>query len=174
MHITVVCIIWNCRFKLQPTYLQGIINPQRKSNYNVRIWHNVHEKFTSPEALKEKLMDTFTEYVPDNIDFKIGYFGKPGNSKLWVETAEDLKAMYDSNHNDDTYTLWCDGRKENSGQSVRIPVIPIQLSLTTSEQERKKKLRQLFVPYVRNTRTNSVIPSFAFGLVCMLMEFIQI
>ena len=61
-------------------------------------------------------MDTFTEYVPDNIDFKIGYFGKPGNSKLWVETAEDLKAMYDNNHSDDTYTLWCDGRKENSGQ----------------------------------------------------------
>ena len=119
-------------------------------------------------------MDTFTEYVPDNIDFKIGYFGKPGNSKVWVETAEELKAMYDSNHSDDTIPCGVMVVKRTAGKSVRIPVIPIQLSLTTSEQERKNKLRQLFIPYVRNTRTNSVILSFAFGLVCMLMEFIQI
>ena len=59
-------------------------------------------------------MDTFTEYVPDNIDFKIGYFEKPGNSKRWIATAEDLKAMYSINHSDDTYTLWCDGRTEGS------------------------------------------------------------
>ena len=91
-----------------------IINPQRKSDYKVRIWHNIHEKFTSPEAIKEKLRDTFTENVPDSLEFEIGYFEKPGNSKRWIETVDDVEAMYCSNQSDDTYTLWCDGRKEGS------------------------------------------------------------
>jgi len=75
-------------------YVVRIINPQRKSDYKVRIWHNIHEKFTSPEAIKEKLRDTFTENVPDNLEFEIGYFEKPGNSKRWIETVDDVEAMY--------------------------------------------------------------------------------
>ncbi len=39
-----------------------------------------HEKFTSPEAIKEKLRDTFTEYVPDNLEFKKI---QSGGLKLW-------------------------------------------------------------------------------------------
>ena len=58
-----------------------IINPQWKSDYKVRICHNIHEKFISPEAIEEKLRDTFTENVPDNLEFEIGYFENPGNSK---------------------------------------------------------------------------------------------
>ncbi len=98
-----------------------IINPQRKSDYRVRVWHNTHEKFTSPEAIKERLRDSFTEYVPDNLEFKIGYLEKPGHSKRWIEIVEDMEAMYHSHAVDDTYTLWCDGRKEgsSSGQAQK-------------------------------------------------------
>jgi len=58
-----------------------IINPHWKSDYKVRIWHNNYEKFISPEAIEEKLRDTFTENVPDNLEFEIEYNEKPGNSK---------------------------------------------------------------------------------------------
>ena len=39
-------------------------------------------------------MDTFSEQVPEGENFSVGYFEKPGNSKRWIESAEDLKAMY--------------------------------------------------------------------------------
>ncbi len=101
-------------------YVVRFINPQRKSDYKVRNWHNVHERFTTPRAVREKLTDCFNEHVPETMFFEIGYYEKPGNSKRWIENPEDLKAMYKSyRRNDETIMLWCDGRNEGSCENVQ-------------------------------------------------------
>ncbi len=98
-------------------YVVRFINPQRKSDYKVRKWHDMNERFTSPEGLKEKLVDTFSEHVPETMEFDMGYYTKPGSQKRWIENSKDLEAMYNSNCNDDI-TLWCDGRIESGSAQV--------------------------------------------------------
>ena len=96
-----------------------IINPVRKSVFSVRNWHHVNEKFTSLDDLKTKLIDTFTGQVPNTIlDFNVGYYEKPGNSKRWIGTSDDLEAMYSLYKPDSTITLWCDGRDENADSAT--------------------------------------------------------
>ena len=42
-------------------YVVQIINPTWKSLFSVRNWHHVNGKFSSPDVLKMKLMETFAE-----------------------------------------------------------------------------------------------------------------
>ena len=100
-------------------YVLRIINPKRKSDAVTRTWHNMHKEFSSPETLRENLMDTFSVQVPEDTDFSIGYYAKPGNSKRWIEINEDLKAMYKMYKHDSTVNLWCDGRIEDVLPSKR-------------------------------------------------------
>ena len=74
------------------TYLVKIINPKKKSNYIVRMWHGVSEAFKTPTVLREKLRKAF----PDDIstDFQIGYL--EGNTKRWIVQERDLSTMYNS------------------------------------------------------------------------------
>lgn len=76
----------------------------------------MHEKFTSTEALKEKLLNTFPEHVPDTKEFHMGYYEKPGNQKRWIETTKNLEVMCCGNCNDDI-SLWCDGCTESSSNT---------------------------------------------------------
>ena len=65
--------------------------------------------------LKEKLVETFPEQLEASIDFKLGYFERPGNSKRWIGTNEDLIGMYGCFlSNENTITLWCEGKKDES------------------------------------------------------------
>lgn len=99
------------------TYVVRFINPQRKSDYKVLKWHNMHERFATPRAVKEKLRESFREHVPEALNFEIGYFEKPGSSKRWIETPEDLDAMYKTYHNE-AIPLWCDARSEGNTDNV--------------------------------------------------------
>ena len=38
-----------------------IFNPEQKSKFVTKIWHNVQEKFSSPNTLKERLVKTLAE-----------------------------------------------------------------------------------------------------------------
>ena len=78
----------------------------------------MHEKFTSTEALKEKLINTFPEHVPDTKEFDMGYYKQRGNQKHWTETSKDLEVVYGGNCNDDI-SLWCDRCTECSSDTYK-------------------------------------------------------
>ena len=124
-----VCITWNCRVKLKPYCLHvvRIINPQRKSDYNTRIWHNVHEKFTSPEALKEKLMDTLKNLEIPSSGLKLQRTCKQCTIAIIVMTPTPCGVMVVKK------------AATAKGQNAGIPVILILLSLPPSEQGRRNR-----------------------------------
>ena len=93
-------------------YLVRFINPDQKSKFVTKIWHDVHEKFSSATALKLKLVDTFEEKLPSFSDLECGYFEK--NAKRWIEDNQDLQAMY--RQLSDEITLWCEGCPSEDSQ----------------------------------------------------------
>ena len=96
----------------QNSYIVRIINPKWKSDVVTQTWHNVHDRFTSPKVLRQKMMATSTEQNLRMTIFSIGYYEKPGNSKCWIANENDLEAMYRSYNLEDAISLWCDGRTE--------------------------------------------------------------
>jgi hypothetical protein len=88
-------------------YLVKIINPKKKSDFVVRMWHGVSEAFKNPSSLKEKLREAFPHDVPSATDFQVGYL--EGNTKRWIVEERDLGAMYESFDDGSKITLWCDG-----------------------------------------------------------------
>jgi hypothetical protein len=45
-------------------YLVKIINPKKKSDFIVRMWHGVSEAFKTPSMLREKLREAFPNDIP--------------------------------------------------------------------------------------------------------------
>lgn len=74
----------------------------------------MHDKFTHPKALREKLRETFADHLPENDSFNIGYYEKRNNSRRWIESSDDLEAMYAIYNGQDTVNLWCEARLEKS------------------------------------------------------------
>ena len=68
-------------------YYVRIINPKKKSDFMVRIWHDEHMQFKSPAEIKIKLLDAFLNEVSN---FQIGYFEPPGNTKRWIVDKRDV------------------------------------------------------------------------------------
>lgn len=97
------------------TYLVKIINPKKKSDYIVRMWHGVSEAFKTPTTLREKLREAFPHDIPSSTDFQVGYL--EGNTKRWIVEERDLSAMYDSFDDGSKITMWCDGRGEGADTS---------------------------------------------------------
>ena len=76
------------------SYYVRMINPKKKSEFFVRMWHDVTHQFNSPAALKLKLMDCFPADVLSTASFQIGYFEPPNSVKRWIVDERDLKTMY--------------------------------------------------------------------------------
>ena len=85
-----------------------IINPNKKSDFKLRLIHNFVSKFKTVEQLKELLMSQFESLVSSSSDFDVGYI-EGSQQKLGVETEEDLHFMYRANKKGGNITLWCDG-----------------------------------------------------------------
>lgn len=73
-------------------YTVRFINPDQKSKFITKIWHDVHEKFESVSDLKHKACADFEDKLCEMEDFECGYFEK--SSKRWIEYDQDLDAMY--------------------------------------------------------------------------------
>ena len=93
------------------TYYVKFINPKKKSDFLVRLWHNQHTLFSSPAELKIKLLDAFSNEVPATGNFQVSYFEPPSSTNRWIIDSRDLTAMYSSFSPGAKITLWCDRHK---------------------------------------------------------------
>ena len=100
------------------SYKVKIINPTKKSDVIVRHLNNYTSKFDSVVALRLKLMEAFSDQVPNTVDFSVGYYEGSQQSKVWLVTPEDLQKMYDSIKRGHI-TLWCDQRVTESDTTGR-------------------------------------------------------
>ena len=87
------------------SYLVKILNPEQKSKFVTKIWHNMHDRFDSPNSLKEKLVATFKDKLPQLTSLDIGYFERRGSAKRWIED----QAMYRAFSVGEEITLWVHG-----------------------------------------------------------------
>ena len=117
--LPVMMLIFLCLKRVGETrkynYVVQIINLTWNSLFSDLNWHHVNGK-VMPDVLKMKLIETFVDQVPDtsSVDFSVGYSEKPGNAKCWMESSDDLEAMYTVYPHDNTITLWCDGKDANA------------------------------------------------------------
>lgn len=90
-----------------------IINPQKRSQFQIREVHGFKTKLTSVTELRMKLIEEFGELVPDTVNFSMGYFHGKQSGKHWLATTEDLSLMYETiGSQKREILLWCDGRSE--------------------------------------------------------------
>ena len=101
------------------SYFVRMINAKKKSEYHVRIWHNVGEIFCSPTALKTKLMESFPDDLPTT-NFQVGYFEPPGNTKRWLIDERDLNSMYAciQSNGSSKVNLWCESIRQDQSTHV--------------------------------------------------------
>ena len=56
------------------SYKVQIINPAKKSDVMVRHMNNFTGKFDTVMALYLKLIEAFSDHVPNTVDFSVGYY----------------------------------------------------------------------------------------------------
>ena len=91
------------------------MNPEKAKDFKLFTWHDVHEKFKTPDDLKEKLRECFGEHVPVS-DFDVGFFesrSTAASNKKWIISANDLDRMYAIFENNHEITFWCDKKVES-------------------------------------------------------------
>lgn len=118
-----------------------IINPEKSTQYITWKIHRFSEKFTSVNALKVYLMETFGDHVPNTTDFNIGYYDGKQSKKPWLCCQDDVDDMY-SDRDGGENTLWCDGRK-NIATSEQIGSRKHK-HVTTKQQEKEEEVDHIF------------------------------
>lgn len=105
------------------TYLVRFVNPKKKSDFTLRNWYDVNEKFTSIASLKLRLMDTFpTEFsASSSMNFQIGYLEPPSQAKRWLCELRDLQQMYKDLPSSSKITLWCETTLTKDNDSEEPP-----------------------------------------------------
>ena len=98
-------------------YLVRIINPEQRSKFIVKIWHDIHEKFEHASELKTKLVVSFEDKLPPLSGLQCGYLHK--GSKRWIENDKDLEAMYKLFTSGDEIAIWCEGRSVSPEEPAR-------------------------------------------------------
>ena len=113
------------------------IFPEKVRDAKLLTWHNVHDVFKTPDELKDKLRESFTEYVPmidENEKFNIGFFEGRATSaanRKWIVCPDDLSGMYASFGDESEITLWCDGKSSESELSKRKKRVSPPSQMTT-------------------------------------------
>ena len=94
-----------------------VMNPKKAKDFKLFTWHDVHEKFKTPNDLKEKLQESFGEHVLEP-DFDIGFFesrSTAASNRRWIISANDLDRMFAMFENNREITLWYDKKVESTG-----------------------------------------------------------
>ena len=92
------------------TYKVKIINPLKKSEVTVRYLNSFKHKFDTVIALRMKLIEAFSDSLPNTTNFTVGYYEGSQQAKIWLVTSEDLRTMYENFPQGGSISLWCDGK----------------------------------------------------------------
>lgn len=114
-----------------------VINPSKKSDVIVRQLHKFHLKFSSVNALRVKLIEDFSEQVPDLLSFGVGYFD--GKHQISLYNQDDLGTMYDKHKLGGEVMLWCDAKCKDSVRTGRKRYNDSDLGLL-KHQEKEEEL----------------------------------
>ena len=84
------------------------------------VLHNFHSKFDSVTSIRAHIKAEFSENVPQDNSFSVGYFN--GKNKLWILNDQDVNGMYLVLRNDMEICLWCDGLEcqDDEGTSITV------------------------------------------------------
>lgn len=118
-----------------------VINPSKKSDMTVRQLHKFHFKFSSVNALRVKLIEDFSEQVPDSLSFGVGYFD--GKHQMSLFNQDDLGTMYDKHKLGGEIMLWCDARSRDSLRAGRKRCSDSDSGLL-KRQEKEEELESVF------------------------------
>ena len=66
-----------------------------KGVFVIREVHRFNQRFATIQEFKEKIMDEFSDQLPETLDFQIGYYHGKQSAKRWIITQEDLNLMYE-------------------------------------------------------------------------------
>ena len=78
----------------------------------IREVHRFNQRFATIQELKEKIMEEFSDQLPETMDYQVGYFHGKQSAKRWIMTQEDLNLMYESKK--ENILLWADARVQCS------------------------------------------------------------
>ena len=136
------------------SYKVKMINPQKKSESIVRQLNSFTSKFESVKEVRTKLNEEFGEQVPNTLDFSIGYFDGSQQAKVWLYTAEDLKAMYSKHPSGGSISLWCDGNYTEVNHKKRRAEVPDQSThCQLKEEETDSVFKELREKHTANYGT---------------------
>jgi len=97
------------------TYNVKVINPSRKRDTKTLTWHGT-DVFTSPLQMKERLIESFHDYVPGITEigkFNLEFFeSRNSTGKRWIVSSEDIERMYRKFEPGSKIPLWCDGKPD--------------------------------------------------------------
>ena len=127
------------------SYKVKIINPNKKSDFIVLTWHHMHDHFDSPKVLKLKLMESFSDFVPSDVNFHVGYFEGKASAKKWIVSSEDCNAMYDAHGPGDEITIWCDAKEKGASRKRKNDDHEAEAAPLTKREEREKEENAIFV-----------------------------
>lgn len=111
--------------------------------------HHSLGKFSSLAQIRIALSDEFENSVPDeNTNYNIGYFEGRHQTKRWLASVEDLKAMYTRFAPGNEIFLWCDGRESDAdredSQGIGTKRKKPSDSTMTKRQAREEELDSIF------------------------------
>ena len=98
-----------------------VIFPDKVRDAKLLTRQSVHDVFKTPDELREKLRESFGEYVPtidENEKLNIGFFEGRATSAVnrkWIVCSDDLASFGDESN----ITLWCDGKSSELSKSKK-------------------------------------------------------
>ena len=111
-------------------------------------WYDMNNftgKFDTVMALRLKLIEVFSDHVPNTVDFSVGYYEGSQQSKVWLVTVDDLKKMYESIKRGHI-TLWCDQKiseSEHTGHKCK------REAETTAREEKEEEVETVYTELIR-------------------------
>lgn len=137
-----------------------VINPNKKSQYETYVLHDVG-RVATPDDLREELLKQFGRtIVSQKLDFSIGYI-KTGN-KVWIRGVSDIDDVWAFMRKGDSISLWCNGITSSAARDQ-------SSSETESEDDfrprkPKKKKRKISALEEKNDRVERFSRSFVKNL----------